>query len=919
MNRLTSNSCRLLLGVALVALLPGAAWAQDKPEDKQGDAEIVVTGTLIRGAAPVGSNLISLGQATIEQVAPISTNSLLAALPQVSNYFNRVPTADLANAVNQMQIVRPNIRNISPNNASSSATLIMVDGHRIASVGISQASIDPDVVPTGAIERVEVVTEGGSATYGADAVAGVINFVTRKRFDGVKADAHYGIASKYYQWDASATVGKDWGSGSIWLSYTYTKSDVLRGLDRSYIRRLDYSAQPYVGASHLCDTPNINISTNLPAAFGGGLTSQKTYAYRPGATSASLVAGTANTCDATTWSAAVPAAERHGLMAGLYQEIDDKTTFTARAFFSRRKTLGTSPMTGSVTMSPANPFAIGPAGAVLGPGATCSASIPFPICINRETVDFSFAPLLGHKSSYQSTLTREWGANAELARQIGDSWQVRALVNWSGSRSGFELTQPNTTLLNAAGAGTTASTALNPFNLAQTNPAVIAAIVNNEIAGEAKDDLLDLRLVADGKLFALPGGDVRLALGAEYMRDQYEQRYKSDITIGSLGAYPFSNYGRNVKSLFGELNVPLLGGQGPSLVVSASGRYDDYSDFGHTFNPKFGATFKPVEWLTLRGNWGSSFTAPTPLDQLGSLQNTINAYPFVAFTRPGDTPPPGSYTLSVQGSAANLKPQKAHTWSVGFDVTPPIIPGLSASFSYYNVDFKDILSTPLVNSQIFTNFGAQITTSVTGLTAAQLNTFAALAPNGPTVITPLIGTRTVYEFVDFRTNNFGSMKVGGLDMSARYRRETGFGGFDLAVNANLQLERKQQATPTAAVSDLLAKDNGGRLQMQTIAGIDVRQLRAQITWNHSSGYEITPTVSAPPQNRIGSFDVFNLFFRYAFKSESKILNDVNLTLGVDNVFDKAPPVSFTTGPADSGYANGFTLGRMFVFGASKKF
>ena len=112
-------------GVAALAIVPGLAAAQestaDAPGGEGGDGkEIVVTGTLIRGAPPVGANVISIGQESLQSTAATSSNELLASIPQVTNYFNRVPVSDLSIAVNQIQISRPNIRNISPNNASSS-------------------------------------------------------------------------------------------------------------------------------------------------------------------------------------------------------------------------------------------------------------------------------------------------------------------------------------------------------------------------------------------------------------------------------------------------------------------------------------------------------------------------------------------------------------------------------------------------------------------------------------------------------------------------------------------------------------------------------------------------------------------------------------------------------------------------------
>ncbi len=249
-----------ITSISLLALST-PAFAQDADEADEEAAEdkdqIVVTGTLIRGSAPVGSNAITLGQSALQETGAQSSNELLASIPQVTNYFNRVPVSDLAIAVNQIQISRPNLRNISGNNAASSATLILVDGHRIASAGTSQASIDPDLIPTGAIERVEVMTEGGSATYGADAVAGVINFITRKRFDGVEVGGHYGFAKNYWQYDANATVGKTWDNGSAYVSYSYTKSDSLLGGERSWIQNTDWSSLPYRGRDVNCANANL--------------------------------------------------------------------------------------------------------------------------------------------------------------------------------------------------------------------------------------------------------------------------------------------------------------------------------------------------------------------------------------------------------------------------------------------------------------------------------------------------------------------------------------------------------------------------------------------------------------------------------------------------------------------------------------
>ena len=600
------------------------------------------------------------------------------------------------------------------------------------------------MIPIGAIERVEVVTEGGSATYGADAVAGVINFITRKRFSGVKVDAHYGVASDYYQWDGSITAGKAWDTGSAYISYSYTKSDALRGRDRDYIHNLLYTSQPYVGRDLTCANPNLAVNTVL-TAFGATIASTN-YA------APAFVANTYNRCDNSQNSTIVPAAERHGVIAGLTQNIGDKTTIDIRAYYGQRKTHASSDLTGTVAVGSTNPYAAAslPAGLTLG-------LQPFTIfgspVVNQAAVSFNLRPLLGPDSQRSDTLIKEWGANAEIKHDLSDNWQLRALLNWSQSDSSYDLTGISASRLNAAGVATTTATAFNPFSVLNNNSSLVADLIDSEIAGQAKDSLFNARLIAEGKLFELPGGDVRVAFGYEFIHDRLQQRFQSDIRIGTLGTFPFSTYSRDVHSLFGELQLPLIsnGNGGSMLTVSASGRYDHYSDFGGTFNPKIGATFKPASWIALRGNWGTSFTAPTPLDQLGSARNTFSPFPFVPFAKPGETAPGGAWTVALQGSQPGLKPQKAHTWSIGVDLDP--VEGLHASVNYYDVKFKDILGTPTPNSGIFADFPNNVFTSTAGFNQAQLTAFAAGTPGSAALITNLVnGGTLVYEMVDFRSS-----------------------------------------------------------------------------------------------------------------------------------------------------------------------
>jgi iron complex outermembrane receptor protein len=890
-----------LMSAATGVLIPAVVWSQSLPAEtpknsgKNGTAiseleEVVVTGTLLRNSAPVGSSVITVGQESVASTGAMSTTQLLASIPQVANLFNTVPSVALGNA-NQVQVIRPNLRNLPGGQlATGAATLILIDGHRVAGVGVSQAAVDPDLVPTGAIERVEIVTDGGSSTYGADAVGGVINFITRRRFDGVQIDARRGFADEYHTFDANLTAGKDWGSGSAYISYNYAKNDAIFGRDRDYIKRLDYSVNPPVPTGRSCDVPNVQIGSVFYAL-------------------PSLLPNTFNSCDLLKESAIVPDSERHGVFAGLSQDLNDAIKLDVRAFYAKRDTDSAGgPATASVTVRSTNPYYRPISG---NPTA-------------NQQVSFNFRPV-PDSSSLSSTHFDEDGISAEVTADLTSNWQLRTLLNYSESKSRYFLKQINPTLLNQYAAGTTTATAINPYDIGSTqNQQLVADLLNWQLAGESKDELLNARSILDGSLFSLPGGEVRVALGVEFSRDEFEQRFGENAR-GRLGDRAFVPYDREVKSAFGEVQVPIVGKENSIaavdlLVLSASARYDDYSDFGDTFNPKFGITYNPVEWLSIHGNWGQSFNAPTSVDQLGSLRNTILAVPFAAAVPTGSPNPPfGSvWTVAVQGSANDLKPQTADTWSVGFDIDYPFLEGLHSAVSYYDIYFKGVLDKPPVQTPqlLFQNFPSTVTLNPT---SAQIAAYGQLAANsgGPAQVAQFLagpGSPVVYELIDFRTNNYGNTKLSGLDFSTSYIHQAGFGSVDASVSGNYQLKSDTQATSNALfLNDL--RYNNSRLRVQTVVGASIGDFRAQATWNYNSGYDVVRAANLP-QDTVSSFSTADLFFRYNLNGE-KLLSGVTLTLNVNNVLDEEPPVYRVTG--GNGYTNGFSVGRLFILGASKKF
>jgi iron complex outermembrane receptor protein len=428
--------------------------------------------------------------------------------------------------------------------------------------------------------------------------------------------------------------------------------------------------------------------------------------------------------------------------------------------------------------------------------------------------------------------------------------------------------------------------------------------------------------VADGTLFSLPGGDVKLAVGGEYLIEDFRVASGVNLKSNRLNRPRFHVH-RNTKAAFGEVFVPIFGegNRTPglySLAVSAAGRYDDYSDFGGTFNPKFALTWEPVDWVKLRGNWSKSFQAPSLADGASAAINSITVLPIVITPSPTKPPIPGQVSVFVSGGGGDLKPQKATIYSFGGDINPPFIPGLSLSATYYNIKFKDLIAVPPVTSTLlYTAYPSLV--QLNPLTTAQLQAFAALAPLNNSQLTPFFSRpQDVYFLVDGRRANFSSVVVSGLDFSARYELPTSFGSVFVRTAGNYVLKRKE--SPVAGQPFINTRDSFTRLRVSTTLGTTIGNFRGQGTWLHSGGYDIVPTAANLQQSRVASYDVFNLFFQYQFDGEG-VMEDLALTLNVDNVFDKDPPLF--RGPAvnggGAGNANGFTLGRLFQFGISKKF
>ncbi len=858
----------LVIGLAHPAL---AQTAQDVPATEQaiaGPAEqglpddkatqdIIVTGSRIRGIAPVGSNVIAIDQAKIAQEPVTSTNDLLRRVPQVVSLgANRAGGSSQNGAANATRGAGINLRGLSTN-----ATLLLYDGRRFPPQGTQGQFTDPSVLPSIALGRVEVVADGASAIYGSDAIAGVVNFILRKDVDGIEGRARYGFTdSNYDEKQVALIAGKRWDTGYAMLSGEYTRNAPLFGSDLGFYQNDNRDRGGRDLRVTNCDPGTITVGGGTYAIPTGGVTPSN---------AGSLVRGTANRCFYGGLDPVIAEQERYSVVGAFSQEISEGIRIFGDGFYSRRQgELAINP-TINATVRNTNPFFVSPVA-----GAT------------SVQVAYSLVPTIGLQ--YNPYRADSWNVSGGVeAGLFGD---FKGTVYYAHGESeevaDRRYSGVNATALAAALADTNPATALNLFG-GPNNRATIDRITDNlfVITGRTRLDVINAQ--ADGSLFALPGGNVRIAVGGE-RRVEYTF---SDLLTGQA-ATPVSvndDGSRTVTAAFGELFVPVVGAANASagieqLSLSLALRHEHYSDFGSTTNPKIGVTYKPFPGLSLRGSYGTSFRAPT-FTEVSTVAGGAGLYfdtlPGLAGNQIG---------IGLAGGNPNLKPETAKTWSFGIEAAPIDVPGLRASVTYFRIDYTDqiqalrgtagLLTNPLYASFVQLNPSAA---TIAGLVGSGLPINSAIDQSQVTFI------------ADGRRQNLGTTLLRGLDFGLTYDWSLGDAKLDAGIQGTYVLDYRFEAVPGSGLVDVL--DTFGfpqKFRTQADIGLLWGGLRSRFTWNHLSGYD-NNTVA--PVQAVGNYDTFDLSVGYAFNDQLTLTGDVR------NLFDETPPFVDTTNGYDPQSAN----------------
>ncbi|HET9863980.1 MAG TPA: TonB-dependent receptor [Steroidobacteraceae bacterium] len=826
-------------GAALAALTAaclssGTVLAQDQtaqttanPPPREAetiDDTIVITGTSIKGVTPIGSNVMSVGVDELEKTAATNLSTLVNTIPALST------NGSLAQGENLWSFYSPQIHQLG--GSSSNTTLVVIDGMRMPGGGAQFNQTDPNIIPTSAMQRVDVLADGASSVYGSDAVAGVVNFITRRTYDGLSINSQYGNADSYDTWDLNGIWGTTWDTGGVYIAAQYSHASQLFVKDRDWASRGDYRD---VGGSNTNGFTCAPATMRVTAVSSGTAPGTGQVFLSPDATtSVPNNAATNGVCNLSVYNSFIPSQYRANGLIRVVNDFTDQLSISASLNYNRNQTHADSGPgqlnnatafgEGAGVAGQQNPFFTAPAGA---PDATTELVNWLAL---RDDGKY------GYTESQQDVVY----ANVVLDYHLNDKWTLTAAdsIGWNrSSLDGFKqfcapcamlalngTTQAtgSTTASSIPGQNVvvlqlplTTSNALDVWNTGaanQTNPLLLKSLYTNNTQNNNYNTFNQFRVVMQGELFDMPAGPFKIAFGGEHMWQ--EQQFKlsggnntGPTTTGS--GYRVYNFDRDIVSAFAEVAVPLVSPDWDvpalnKLDLSLSVRYDDFSDVGDTTNPRYGINWNITEGFRVRANYAESFVAPPiavigdasqgylyasgSVTSTGTLNVPVALYPevvnvpgaVVANTNDPCTPTSTSCTIGQNNSAmrrqlgggfSQMGPQFGESYSFGIDLMPAALEGFRASVTYFHNDFTGGVNSPSPAS--ITASGSPLLTlcpTPTGCTQEQILEFANVA-NGATIGGTI--PANVYYLIDQSSRNWLNLSIAGFDAQIDYAFNVG--------------------------------------------------------------------------------------------------------------------------------------------------
>ena len=875
--------------LALCRALPaaaGALWASQGYA--QGSAEagaaaaterVVVTGTHIpqtdiEGALPVQV----IRREEIERSGVTTVEQLLERVPANFNPVNSALTIG-----NQD---RPGLSSANLRGLGGGSTLVLLNGRRLANYAFDGESVDLNSIPLAAIDRVEVLKDGASAIYGTDAIAGVINFILRRDYVGAEVSAE--IAATQHGGGNSGHVNVVAGTGdpardgyNVFAALSYQKDQSLKALERDFARtgyRPDLGINNLTGITfpaNIVDRPGSRV-LNPSLASGCAPPSSLPFSPPPFLTPACGY-------DAAAAIDLLPEVERASAMLRGTWRADASLDVFAEALVGRNRF--------DAQIAPAAFFPMDyPAGGVHYPSAFAAANgLSGDLLIGYRATELG--PRLNSTTSDMQRYVL--GAQGEVA-----GWNYDGAVVYSANRQrqAYGGSYVYTSRLEEAmGTGL-----INPWGPSGPDgSALLASTVYNGTPQTAHGSTSLVNAFASREVVRLAAGPLALALGAEARRERLSYDWDPAVLTGDspIGDELRSKSGsRSVLALFAELNVPIARG----LDAQLAARFDDYSDFGSTTNPKVALRWQPLRETVLRGSWGKGFRAP-PLYSLGEpTSSTGLAFGIEDPIRCPVTDLPddcfGIVTF-YSGGNPNLQPETSTQWTLGLVLEPAR--GLGIGIDYWNIVQAGII-VPLDPNNALRypeKFADRI---IRG----------PVDPAYPNLPGPIVA-------IDGSPINLGTTKTSGIDMSLKWAIPAqDWGRLRVGLQGTYVRQWETQIDGVNFVS----------LLGSAVYGSPVPRWRSTLTfdWTHgpwgatvsqtySRGYvDAYPGVNGEPRN-VGASTSWDLQARYTG------LDGWQFAAGIRNLFDTDPPLSNQDRSFQVGYNPQVAspLGRAFYLRASR--
>jgi iron complex outermembrane receptor protein len=871
-----------------VAFSQQAAVATDAPELQ----EIVVTGSMIKKINAETAEAVTIVK--MDALKDMGVSTVEGALAMVTSNNQTITTASNVASFNGGASLA-GLRGLR-----STETLVLLDGQRLASNVYTGEGVDLNTIPFGAIDHIEVLREGASSLYGSDAIAGVINFITKKNVEGGEVNVNY--SKPQHAGGSGDGVDLTFGVGNLvndgynlMITGSFTQQKELTASQRGF------ASTGY--------NPQLGLA-NFNGPYGpwpGSYTDGNGDLYQVGYPSCAgnpHLAAVSGSCQ-YEYSGAVdliPKSKSESGLVAFTKTLPGNNSLSVQYFYSRFDlTTWGGPQEYAFSQDPSSPYY--PTAANSSCVGTCAPGGPvLGGAISAGWTDPANNRYFGNVNTEQRALVTFAGENGGWNYSTSLNWtQNKGVQEVRGGEANYDIIAPGGTvsnLINPYGPQSAAGQAL--INSAYTNGNLEVGTLSsygiNGHAGHALGDLFDA------------GRPAQFAAGFDYRDDQIKDIPTQLATTLYTATYfpPETVIGSRVSEAgFVELNVPVSS----KAEFTVSDRQDRYSDFGTTNNAKLSFAYQPFAMLKIRGAASTGFRAPTLVEEYSP--NTFGAV-FGNMVGPGCAS--GNYTtvftqnncisqgLSLSGGNKNLQPETSQNFDLGFALEP--IQNLDITVDYYRINLRSRIGT-VPASAIYANPVAFANNYV-------LNNAGTLTPASLANIQCPTPAAATCGYITTTYNNTGGNTTSGFDVSGAYLLDSDFGKFRVGYESTFVTSFQLQQYAGGPELNLVGQFNGGqqpviRYQHQLTLDWSYKAFGAGLSEHFTEHYIDYAPDAAGNLLTVGNYSLVNGYVSF------KPIPPLKLLVGINNLLDTDPPFSNQEQNWQSGYNPIFSspLGRTF--------